>query len=77
MCIDHNRLSANPTNGQLLLTNCFSVFDHYVGLALEGLNHKIIQDSNQVTLVSSFLSPKKLRYIVHLMKDGYKLDAHF
>ena len=29
-----NRLSANPTKG---LTNCLSVFEHFVGLALKGL----------------------------------------
>ena len=23
-------------------TNCFSMFDHFVGLALKGLNHEII-----------------------------------
>ena len=34
-----NRLSAKPTKWfhRLLPTNCFSLFDHFVGLALEGL----------------------------------------
>ena len=43
-----NPLSANPTKwsnilkqlvGRLLLTNCLSVFCHFVGLALKGLNN--------------------------------------
>ena len=28
---------------QLLLTNCLSVFDHFVGLALKGLTHKALR----------------------------------
>ena len=27
---------------RLLLTNCLSVFDHFVGLALKGLNKKVV-----------------------------------
>ena len=36
-----NPLSANPTkwSNTLLPTNCLSVFDHFVGLALEGLKY--------------------------------------
>ena len=44
-----NPLSANPhkmvkhteTVHCLLFTNCLSVFDHFVGLALKGLNCKV------------------------------------
>ena len=52
LIFDFNRLSANPTNwsntfkqfvgadnSRLLPTNCLSVFDQLVGLALKGLNN--------------------------------------
>ena len=46
-----NPLSANPTKWSNTLkqfvgklpTNCLSVFDHFVGLALKGLNSKIFE----------------------------------
>ena len=36
LVINFNTLSANP---RLLPTNCLSVFDYFVGLALKGLNY--------------------------------------
>ena len=45
-----NPLSAISQNGQTLKqfggklsTNCLSVFDHFVGLALKGLSHLIME----------------------------------
>ena len=39
-----NHLNANPTN-LLLPTNYFSVFDHFVGLALKRLKKQLVSDS--------------------------------
>ena len=48
-CCDFNLLSASPTKWSNILkqfvgnlpTNCLSVFDHFVGLALKGLKYSI------------------------------------
>ena len=34
---DINHFSANPQNGQTLVTSCLSVFDHFVALPLKEL----------------------------------------
>ena len=73
-----NPLSVNPhkmvkhtqTILRLLSTNCFSVVDHFVGLALEGLK-RVLHNIFEGTVKKSrkTLDPQ---FFFHLKKTGYK-----
>ena len=63
---------------RLLPANCFSVFDHFMGLALERLTSSCIISENSESYQSKF--SKKLLIHVHFFKvkhalEGTKYDA--
>ena len=49
------------TIGRLLPTNYVSVFDHFVGLALKGLNYQIYLEPNRYMLLNRFSSRKSTK----------------
>ena len=58
-----NPLNANPTKWSItqkqfvskLLTNCLSLFDHFVGLVLKGLNSAALLSNDKTATFSSIL----------------------
>ena len=58
-----NPLSAKPTKWSItqkqfvskLLTNCLSLFDHFVGLVLKGLNSVALLSNDKTATFSSIL----------------------
>ena len=63
-----NPLSANPTKWSNTLkqfvgklpANCLSVFDHFVGLTLNGLTHFLVR--GDITIYPSIFTFKRLTY---------------
>ena len=42
-CKPHNTVKHTQTICRLLLTNCLSVFDHFVGLVPKGVNKQVLK----------------------------------
>ena len=89
-----NPLSANPTKWSNTLkqfvsnlpTNCLSVFDHFVKLALKGLKkevpcrhvsmHKSITSQVPIVWYNTFIQLYSHREVESLFKNMKKLTAH-